>query len=72
MMMYSYLVEGLYKIITVRYVLSVIIELDGIFSKKNLNASRLSEHPSVRGENGTMFSRWNHRLLLLLLLLSSH
>ena len=28
-------------------------------SKKNLNAPRPSEHPSVRGEKNTMF-RWDH------------
>ena len=31
-------------------------------SKQNLNASRPSEHPLVRGENVKTF-RWNHRLL---------
>ena len=29
--------------------------------KKNLNASRPSEHPPVRGENVKTF-RWDHRL----------
>ena len=29
--------------------------------KENLNASRLSEHPPVRGENVKTF-RWDHRL----------
>ena len=29
--------------------------------KKKLEASRLSEHPPVRGENVKMF-RWDHRL----------
>ena len=31
------------------------------FLKKNLNASRPSEHPPVRGENVKTF-RWDHRL----------
>ena len=29
---------------------------------KNLNASRPSEHPPVRGKNVKTFSRWDHRL----------
>ena len=32
-----------------------------IFFKKNLNASRPSEHPSVRGENVKTL-KWDHRL----------
>ena len=32
-----------------------------LFFKKNLNASRPSEHPSIRGENVKTF-RWDHRL----------
>ena len=34
------------------------------FFKKNLNASRPSEHPPVRGENVKTFlrTRWDHRL----------
>ena len=30
-----------------------------MYFKKNLNASRLSEHPPVRGENVKTF-RWDH------------
>ena len=30
--------------------------------KKNMNASRPSGHPPVRGENVKTFSRWDHRL----------
>ena len=30
--------------------------------KKNLNASRPSEHPPVRGEKKVKTFRWNHRL----------
>ena len=32
------------------------------YLKKNLNASRPSEHPSARGKNVKTFSRWGHRL----------
>ena len=32
-----------------------------VFNKKNLNASRPSEHPLVRGKNVKTF-RWDHRL----------
>ena len=35
--------------------------VDGIGVKKNLNASRPSEHPPVSGENVKTF-RWEHRL----------
>ena len=33
-----------------------------LFINKNLNASRHSEHPPVRGKNVKRFIRWDHRL----------
>ena len=33
--------------------------------KKNLNASRPSEHPPVRGKNVKTFIRWDHRLQII-------
>ena len=40
--------------------------------KKNLNASRPSEHPPVRGENVKTFSRWDHRLQIQNLFMEVH
>ena len=40
---------------------NIIFNRDHYGLKRNLNASRLSEHPPVRGENVTTF-RWDHRL----------
>ena len=32
------------------------------YLKKNLNASRLSKHPPVRGAGGVKMFKWDHRL----------
>ena len=45
--------------------LDVGIDVGGVWADDKLfalNASRPSEHPTVRGENVKPFSRWDHRL----------
>ena len=51
------------------YIISILL-LTAWSSKKNLNASRSSEHPPVKGENVKTF-RWDHRLQIQNLFMAS-
>ena len=52
---------GMYGIVKRRSVEEMVVAKGPPFLKKNLDASRHSEHPPVRGENVKTF-RWDHRL----------
>ena len=52
---------AVYQTLSLEYHFSIFFLACAWCLKKNLNTSRPSEHPSIRGENVKML-RWDHRL----------